>query len=219
MSLTVLSDVIAPNSIWAAGARGKQMRVNSRGQNQGGYRQVNVMQSVTLRQYEFGTVPIQEDGADEDARRQAWQDLEGLHEVTEAGGYGFLLLDPKDCTANHAAGKVTLINAGAHTYQLIKRYTSVGSTRTKDRKITRPRVAGFVLRINGAPTNDFTLDKDTGVITIPSDPTAANVTWSGTFYIPVHFEQDDLDWDLLIAGPVGTRFVAAPTVVLTEVRE
>lgn len=219
MSLEVLDDVIAPNAIWSAAVSGSQMRGNRRAQNSGGYKQINVLQSRTLRRYEFGTVPLQQEGVTEQmvAARiaRAWQALEGLHEVTEGGAYAFLVLDPKDSTAVHANGVVTLIDAGTHTYQLWKRYTSAGSTRTKDRKITRPRLAGFAI----SPAVPFTLDVETGIITIPSDPSAAAVTWAGTFYVPAHFESDNLDWDLLIAGPDGTRFIGAPNVVLTEVKE
>lgn len=210
MSITVLSTVIAPNSLWSAGARGKQMRRNSRVEVQSGESQINIGWSRTLRQYEIGTVPLTVD---------QWQALEGLHEVTEGGAYGFLLLDPKDCSATAAMGKATLISAPAHTYQLIKRYTSVGSALTKDRVITRPRASGFVVNISGTPTGAYTLDVDTGIITIPADPVASTVSWSGTFYVPVHFVADDIDWDLAVAGAASARLMAGPSVVLAEVPE
>jgi uncharacterized protein (TIGR02217 family) len=210
MSITVLSTVIAPNSLWSAGARGKQKRRNSRVEVQSGESQINIGWSRTLRQYEIGTVPLTVD---------QWQALEGLHEVTEGGAYGFLLQDPKDCSATAVMGKATLISALAHTYQLIKRYTSVGSALTKDRVITRPRAAGFIVSISGTPTAGYTLDVDTGIITIPADPAAANVTWSGVFYVPVHFVSDEIDWDLAVAGPADTRLMAGPSVVLAEVPE
>lgn len=208
MAITVYADVIAPNSLWSAGVRGKQMRVNRRAQVASGEKLINVVQTVTRRQYEFGTVPLTVD---------QWQALEGLYEVTDAGAYGFLVQDPKDCTASHTTGKASLISSGAHTYQLFKRYTSVGSTRTKDRVITRPKAAGFVVSISGTPTASYTLDVDTGVITIPADPSAANVSWAGLFYVPVHFENDDIDWELVIAGGAAARYAAGPQVVLSEV--
>ena len=210
MSITILSDVIAPNSLWSAGARGKQMRQNDRVQVKSGQTQINIGWTRTLREYEIGTVPL---------TVEQWQALEGLHEVTEGGAYGFLLQDPKDCSASDATGKATLINAGAHTYQLIKRYTSEGSTRTKDRIITRPRAAGFIVKISGSPTTSYTLDPNTGIITIPADPSAANVTWSGIFYVPVHFASDEIDWELVIAGAADTRLMAGPSVILNEIRE
>lgn len=209
-SITVLSDVIAPNSLWSSGVRGKQMRRNSRVQVQSGEIAINVVWSRTLRQYEFGTVPLTVD---------QWRALEGLYEVTDAGAYGFLALDPKDCSAALTNGKATLISAPAHTYQLVKRYTSVGSSQTRDRVITRPLAAGFVLAISGTPTLSYTLDVAAGIVTIPADPSAANVTWSGQFYVPVHFDSDDIDWDLVVAGARDSRFMIGPNVVLMEVRE
>ena len=46
------------------------------------------------------------------------------------------------------------------------------------------------------------------------------LTWSGQFYVPVHFRDDFIDWDLVRAGPEeSTRLLAGPSVVLKEVRE
>jgi uncharacterized protein (TIGR02217 family) len=210
MSITVLADVIAPNSLWSAGVRGKQIRRNLRAQIQSGEMQINVGWSRTLRQYTIGSVPL---------TVEQWQTLEGLHEVTAGGAYGFLLLDPKDSSVTDATGKATLVSAPAHTYQLVQRKTAAGSTRTHDRIITRPRAAGFVLSVSGAPTGSFTLDPATGIVMIPAGPAAASVTWSGVFYVPVHFEDDEIDWELVRAGVADSRLMAGPSVLLTEVRE
>jgi len=208
MAIVVMADVIAPNSLWAAGLRGKNMRKNARAQSQGGAMKINIVWSRTLRQYEFGTVPLPV---------QIWQTLEGLHEVTEGGAYGFLVQDPKDCTADDDTGKATLISGT--DYQLIKRYTSAGSAQFKDRTITRPKPVGFILKISGTPTGAYTLDDETGVIEIPAAPAASAVSWSGVFYVPVHFQSDTIDWDLVIAGAAEMRYAAGPSVVLEEVRE
>lgn len=212
MSVSILADVIAPNSLWSAGAKGKNIRRNDRVELQSGALQVNVSRAITLRQYEIGTVPLSV---------EQWQTLEGLFEATDAGAYGFLLQDPKDCSASDTTGRATLISGGAHTYQLVKRYTAAGSTRTKDRVIRRPRAAGFVLKVSGVVVSgaSYTLDATTGIVTIPAGPTAANITWSGIFYVPVHFENDVIDWDLLVAGAADARFMSGPSVMLTEVKE
>ena len=210
MTITVLSDVIAPNSLWAAGVTGRQIRLNARAQNQGGHMKINVVRSRTLRRYEFGTVPL---------RVQVWQTLEGLYEVTDAGAFGFLVQDPKDNSATHETGRVDLLNAGAHTYRLYKRWTSAGSTRTKDRRVTRPRASTFTLQISGVPTTSFTLNDETGVVTIPADPLASTVTWAGSFYVPVHFDNDEIDWDLVVAGHADARFATGPQIALMEVFE
>jgi len=208
MSLTVYADVILPGRILSAGARGKQLRKNSRTSAQSGVQKINVDWSRTLRQYEFGFVPLSV---------AEWQTVEGLHEVTEGGAYGFLLSDPKDNTCLLTDGLATLV--GGTIYQLAKRYVAVGSSRYKDRNITRPLAAGFAIYTSGTPIVTYTLDSTTGRITIPSAPSAATLTWSGTFYIPVHFENDSIDWELVRSGPASTRLMAGPQVVLTEVRE
>jgi uncharacterized protein (TIGR02217 family) len=211
MSLTVYADVIVPNAILAAGARGKQVRKNTRVVAANGTEQINVDWSRTLRQYEFGFVPLTVD---------QWATIEGLHEVTEGGAFGMLLSDPKDQTCAITAGVATLITGT--TYQLHKRYTSAGSTRTKDRKITRPIATGFDIKVSGVSLtvgSGYTLNTVTGVVTIPTAPSAATITWSGSFYVPVHFLSDEIDWELVRGGSFDTRLMAGPTVTLVEVRE
>ena len=306
MSLTVYSDVILPNSIVAAGVRGKNLRMNARAQTQGGYETVNAIWTRTLRQFELGIVPMQHD---------QWQALEGLFEVTDAGTFGFLMEDPKDNTTASGAGfmqpllsGVTVgtigLGYGLPTYQLLKRYTSAGSTRTKDRNIKRPKAAPALLRGGspvtlGAGAGNAAVDTTTGIVTFVADSsstvTAVSVgattnvtltgalagigigdrlylagltgtdaallngmshaisglsgavytlstvttgktitaagsgykypqasetlTWTGGFYVPVHFVNDMIDWDLVLSGPYDGRLMAGPSVLLQEVRE
>lgn len=308
MPLTVYSNVIMPASLLAAGIRGKNMRRNARTQDQGGYQTVNAIWSRTLRQYELGTVPL---------TVAQWQTLEGLFEATDAGAYGFLMADPKDSAASlsegllypYLGGLVGTIGVGygVPSYRLHKRYTSAGSTRTKDRAITRPQATPTIKRAGstvtlGASAGNAAIDYDTGTVTFVADSSSAvtavsvgattqvtlsaalsglavsgrlyltgltgahaadlnglshavtavsggglNVytlatntagrtitaagtgfkypqpsealTWSGNFYVPVHFANDDIDWDLMVAGPAETRFIAGPSVLLEEVRE
>jgi uncharacterized protein (TIGR02217 family) len=213
MAITVYADVIAPNSLWSATVSGKQRRSNNRGIVASGKMQINVGWTRTMRQYSFGTVPL---------TVSQWQALEALYEVTDAGAFGFLVQDPKDCSADHTTGKVTATGVGSpstNTYQLNKTTTSVGSSRTYVRTITRPRAASFILHISGVPTLSYTLDADTGVVTIPSGPAAGVVTWAGIYYIPVHFQSDDLDWDLVAAGAADARLMVGPTVILDEIKE
>ena len=150
MAITVLSDVILPTSLLTSGVRGKQMRNNTRSEASNGSAIVNINWSKTLRQYELGCVPM---------TVAQWQTLEGLHEVTEGGAYGFLLPDPKDSTVASGAGLLQGYNSGlvgtvgfgygVPTYKLMKRYSVAGSTRTKDRQITRPQTTPVMLRAGG----------------------------------------------------------------------
>jgi uncharacterized protein (TIGR02217 family) len=211
MSITVLSDVIISNGVIAAGVRGKQRRRNSRVTVDNGAEFINIVWSQTLREYEIGIVPL---------RREAWMEIEGLHEVTEGGAYGFLLEDPKDHSVTVDTGVATELTST--TFQLYRRYTERVSGRTKDRKITRPRATGFALYISGvlAGPGDYSLDDETGIVTIAASPDAEDITWAGRFLVPVHFMDDSIDWDLVATGPdADSRFLAGPSCVLQEVRE
>lgn len=309
MSITVFNDVILPNSVLAAGVRGKNQRRNTRTMAANGQGKINIDWSRTLRQYELGIVPMQV---------SAWQAIEGLHEVTEGGAYGFLMQDPKDSAVSATEGLLYPFNGGAllgtnglgygvPSYKLHKRYTSAGSARTKDRAITRPRATPVVRRggvtvTHGAGAGNIAINYDTGTVTFVADSSSSvtaftagattqitltaalagvsvgerlyisgivgtsaavlngqshpitaitggglnvytlsvvttgltrtsggtgfaypqsteTLSWDGSFYVPVHFANDDIDWELVVAGPADSRFLAGPSVVLNEVRE
>lgn len=309
--LTVLNDVILPDSVIAAGVRGKSQRGNTRRMSESGYQFIKVDWAKSLRQYEVGYIPM---------LPQAWQDLEGLFEVTDGGGYGFLMKDPKDQSCLSTMGFMQPIAGGVAVgtrgqgygvpqFHLYKRYTVTGSARTHDRRITRP-VANPTLKrgaatiVFGAGAGQAAIDytqpalvtmvadasqaigsitvgastvltfangtgmvaamsvgervyltgvtgtaaatlnnlshaitaKDTVAFTLTvstattgltaSGGTAAKypqaseaMTWGGSFYVPVHFLDDMLDWELVRGGPADTRLLAGPSVVLMEVRE
>lgn len=45
-----------------------------------------------------------------------------------------------------------------------------------------------------------------------------NLTWSGSFYVPVRFETDDIDWSMVMGhASTDTRLVEGPSVLLVEV--
>jgi uncharacterized protein (TIGR02217 family) len=46
-----------------------------------------------------------------------------------------------------------------------------------------------------------------------------SLTWTGGFWTPVHFANDELDWEIMRSGSADSRIVAGPLVVLNEVRE
>lgn len=309
MPITVFADVIVPNSVLAAGVRGKQIRKNVRTTAKNGIKQINIDWARTLRQYEFGFVPLSV---------SQWETIEGMHEVTEGGAYGMLLQDPKDCTTIASEGLLypyitTALGAiglgfGVPAHRLYKRYTSAGSARTKDRPITRPSAASATIYRGGTPVTvgasagNISIDSVTGTITFVADTSQAHttitvgastvlnfangtgivaalgvgdrvyvsgvtgtaaaalnglshtisskgatsltvttstaglavtlagtgykypqaseaLTWAGDFYVPVHFASDEIDWELVVAGPAATRMMAGPNVVLMEVRE
>lgn len=210
MTIPILSNVIAPNSLWSATVRGRLMRRNRRGQNSGGFMQINVRWSNSLRKYEFGTVPLSLDN---------WRSLEALYEITDAGAYGFLLQDPSDCIIDVDTGKAAWYESSDNNYQLIERKTAAGSVTTHDRTIRRLHAGSFRIFNGVTEIVSFTLDENTGIVNIPAAPNPANLSWSGRTYVPVHFENDDLDWDLVVAGDAESRLFVGPTVSLIEVRE
>jgi len=209
MSILILPDVVLSNQVMEAGVRGRQIRRNQRVRTANGVESINVVWDRTIREYDLGTVPL---------RRSAWEALESLFEVTDAGAYGFLMMDPKDSSAG-TGGRVALVPGETSVYQLFKRYVEPVSGRYKDRKITRPRASTVVVSVSGVAT-DATVDGETGRVTIESEPTATDVTWTGSFYVPVHFLNDRIDWSMVVAGPTPDgRFLTGPTVTLQEVLE
>ena len=301
--VSILSDVILPETVISAGVRGRNVRTNTRTQNQGGYMQANIV-AGTLRRYEIGIIPM---------FVAQWQQIEGLHEVTEGGAYGFLMRDPKD--SNVVAGLLqpyttAIVGAiglgyGVPSHRLYKRYTVTGSARTRDRRISRPSAAaitrGGAPVVVGAAAGQIAINYDTGTVTFVADTsqamssitvgattvlnfangtgivaalavgqrvyllgitgTAAGVlnslshaitakgatsltistvttgltasagtaykypqgsealAWAGDFYVPVQFETDEIDWQMLAPGDEASRILSGPSVALVEVRE
>jgi uncharacterized protein (TIGR02217 family) len=309
MPITVLNDVILPETVIAAGISGKNMRSNIRSISASGYGSININWSRTLRQYELGIKPMSV---------AQWAEIEGLHEITEGGALGFLMQDPKDAKATEAQGFLQPYLAGAEVgtigfgygvpeYKLRKKYTSIGGTRISYRNITRPN--GITVKRGGSTVTEGTsasqieIDQDDGTVTFVADSsqaitlitvgsttvlefanntgmvaamavggrvyisgvtgtaatalngkshavtakdTGANtitisvvttgltaesgtafkypqpteaLVWSGDFYVPVHFANDEIDWELLLGGMDDGRIVAGQSVVLQEIRE
>lgn len=212
MPITVLADMILPNTLISSVARGKVKRTNTRiAHGDTGFMSINAVSSQGLREYEVDTVPL---------RLEGWQTLQAFHEVTFGGAYGFLIEDPSDCVANHSSiALMPAVGASPAYHQLQRRYIEPKSGRYWDRPVTRPQLTSFSLfNADGSVfTGSYALDVATGRITASSDP--ATLKWSGRFYVPVHFQTDDLDWDLVVPGGYEQRFVASRSVVLQEIRE
>jgi len=213
--IVVLADIIAPNTLWEAGVTGRNVRRNRRAENQAGYMNINVLWSKTRREFRWGTMPHSV---------TVWQTLQALFEATDAGAYGFLIKDPQDESASHTTGKASLINAGAHTYQAYKRTTAIGSSPAvnHDRIIKYLDATSLELKIAGVTKTlgvDYTVNDETGVFTIPSDPSASAITWSGPFYVPVHFRDDEIEWELVRSGDEDERLFRGPQIVLQEVKK
>jgi uncharacterized protein (TIGR02217 family) len=205
MSITVLADVILPNNVIAAGVRGKNMRRNDRVESDSGIQSINIGWTSTLREYEVGIVPMQV---------KYWQTIEALFEITEGGAFGMLMEDPKDSRVT--SGGVFEVDENGF-YQLLKRYTDPVSGRTKDRKITRPKGTILVYE-NGTLTSAAVSPLD-GKATIAGSPDVETLSWTGAFYVPVHFMNDYIEWQIVAPGPFETRYAEGPAAILQEIRE
>jgi uncharacterized protein (TIGR02217 family) len=208
MSITVFSDVVLSNQVIAQGIKGRQIRKNQRVRTANGFESINIVWDRTMREYDLGLGPV---------RRTYWQELEALFELTEGGAYGFMLQDPKDFSAGDW-GRVALVPGETDVYQLYKRY-SFTAARSKDRKITRPLTDTVVVLVSGVPTTVI-WDANVGQFTLASAPNVSDVRWTGQFYTPVHFMNDQIDWQMDVAGadPEG-RFYSGSLVTLQEILE
>lgn len=71
------------------------------------------------------------------------------------------------------------------------------------------------ITVNGSPTTDFVLDRDTGIVTFNSGRTAGQVLrWSGSFSRWVRFARDDLPFS--IDNKSGSEFVVNGSIELME---
>lgn len=180
MPITVLNDVILPDCIARQGVSGRNVRVNFRSYNRGGYGQATISRSRTLRQIDLAIVPLPRDD---------WETLETLHEVTEGGAYGMLAHDPKDyvCTtgrlrAYHGGLDVGGVGEGygVPVYRMYQRKAAMGTARTFDRRVTRPQSPSVLTR-NASPVTlgvgagQAAINYDTGTVTFVADATR-NVT-------------------------------------------
>lgn len=168
MSITVLSDVIVPQTVIMAGITGRTTRQNDRTVNQGGYATANVVRDVTMREYTMGVKPMP---------LAAWEAIIGIYETTDAGAYGMLLEDPVDAVASATQGALMGYMSGVEfgsvgrgngtpLYGLRKLYTAFGSSRTRARMVTRPKGSPAIQR-GGTPV---VVGAGSGNIAISSGP-------------------------------------------------
>jgi hypothetical protein len=83
-----------------------------------------------------------------------------------------------------------------------------------------------ITNITGGSSNIYTLSTNTAGKTITAAGTGKKypqpdeaLTWSGAFYVPVQFANDDMDWDLVRPGDIDERLVTGMSVTLIEIRE
>lgn len=133
------------------------------------------------------------------------------------------LLDPLDHEVGVTEGVATDTEVASEPFfQLQKQYGSGGFAYR--RKITRlvpgsTRVyLGGILKTEGA---DYTLDDDTGLLLIvDTDAVAADITWSGQFYVPCRYDTTKLPVRLQTRGGQDMEYmVSSEGIPICEVRE
>lgn len=133
----------------------------------------------------------------------------------------FPLLDPLDNSCTVEQGIVVEGDeSDVGTYQLFKRYGS--GEFAYDRKITRPfDVAVYVFDVLQTEDSDYTLDDETGIITLISPSTdhmAEDITWSGSFYVPCRYDTTKLPVRITNKSH-GEFLVSSDSVPIVEVKE
>lgn len=148
--------------------------------------------------------------------RHAWDVSQGINKASDfaelrafflAVGMGrqngWRFKDWADHSAAHSGTESGVVSGiTGTTFQLVKRYTS--GAQTQDRLIQKPLAAGFELKDTGVTltlTTDYTLDATTGIVTTAISRTAANLTWSGEFDVPMRFDTDALRGRMLGRTP------------------
>lgn len=91
--------------------------------------------------------------------------------------------------------------AGGRTYRLVKTYQSQGESFT--RFLRKPRLGKVLFAVNGAPTVDYVLDSEEGLVTFGGALGAiATATFGCEFFTQVRFTKDTDDaFEIALLGP------------------
>lgn len=153
--------------------------------------------------------------------------LEAFFHTVKGRETGFLLQDLSDYTIPQTGSTPQTITAvTSTTYQIYKRYTNALGT-TYDRTITRPSAttSDLVVYDNGVlktHTTHYTYSTTTGLITFTYTPTGPVTITLAKYYVPVRFDTDELQTDLLmhyLSSGTPTSLTDIPNVPIIEVRE
>lgn len=146
----------------------------------GGFEKRNRLWSQYLREYEV-TYPL-----DVRATSDVLAEVYNAYLATGGGEDSF---DFEDWRDNEATDEAFGIGDGAETiFPLIKTYTF--GSRTHERRIYRP-VSAISIKKNTVTVDpaDYTVDYNMGTVTFDvAVPNGEELTWSGSFYVPVRFE-------------------------------
>jgi uncharacterized protein (TIGR02217 family) len=148
----------------------------------------------------------------------------GQFSINSATGVLTINEDASAYLASATVGGTTVLNFGSGTFASLFAVggrvwlQNVGGTASavlNNRSHEVLSVSGNTLTINTSTAGLSLTDALAKRYPQPID----TLTWSGLFYVPVHFLEDDIDWELALGGNFDSRLVAGPNVVVQEVRE
>ena len=120
---------------------------------------------------------------------------------------GFRFKDWTDYKVSAAEGKFIMLTST--TFQMVKRYT-IGSL-TFDRNIVKP-VSTVTVTGGSSPVVNYT----TGIVSVASGTPSS---WHGEFDVPVRFDTDKMDAEVLDKHSSGELIIGWNQVTLVEVRK
>ena len=159
--------------------------------------------------------------------------------VTEGAGAGQIAIDVNTGTITFVADAsqaIASITTGASTVLTFANSSGIQAVIAVGQRVYITGVTGTAAAALNGLSHPVTAE-DTGAFTLTiatsttglsgAAGTAAKypqadetLTWTGGYYVPVHFATDDLDWEMVYAGPdEDARLIAGPNVTLMEVRE
>lgn len=213
MSADFFDDVVFPTSISLYAFKGKRSRRTRVAMNNAGFEQRKSEWAQTLRTFDAGMVV---------RPASQWRLIDDLFETVEGKGIGFLLQDPTDYQISASQGVLVQIAGNAYSLQ---KATVVGS-HTTFRGIAKPKSGTIaVFKTNAGVTTSvgsgsYAIDYTAGVLTFGGGYVVAGdtFTWSGEFYLPVRFETDDLDWQVIDKQALGELLISGPSIPIAEMR-
>jgi uncharacterized protein (TIGR02217 family) len=177
-----------------------------------GKRYADKVWQYPLHRYQVGHAI--KDNADFEVVRAFFYNVSGAYD-------GFRFKDWADFEATQANSGMTALAGSPSEWQLERLYT-VGN-RTFRRRITRPvqSVGIIVRRYRGSTWSTATLldaDYSTGHVQISDHQNGDVYAWIGQFDVPCCFADDEMEAEIVDAGPTD-YLMSWPSVVIEEIRE
>lgn len=154
-----------------------------------------------LRPLELGRWVVRVDSR----KRAQFDEFTTFFRAAYGMAYSFRALDPLDYSATSSEGTF-LATADAGIWQMVKKYTTAGGA-IGYRKVTK---------LNSATPSSGVRDVNTGLVNTGG---AAPSSWSGTYWMHVRFDVDELLPRIVDREGNGNHIVAIDEVPLVEVDE